>query len=69
MEKHTNIPAAATWNSDFNVWTLGEQNSEGKNIGIWQSWHIKGHLCETIDYNDGTPLFRLKVFTPMVAFR
>lgn len=64
MEKHANVPAAATWNADHNIWTLGEQNSEGKNIGIWQSWHIAGHLCETIDYNDGTPPFQVKGFHP-----
>lgn len=64
MEKHANIPAAATWNPEFNIWTLGEQNAEGKNIGIWQSWHIKGHLCETIDYNDATPPFQVKGFHP-----
>jgi antitoxin component YwqK of YwqJK toxin-antitoxin module len=64
MEKHTKIPAAATWNAADNQWELGEKNSTGNEIGIWNNWHVEGHLCGTIDYGDGTPPFPVKCFHP-----
>ncbi|HEX6427038.1 MAG TPA: hypothetical protein VF008_05100 [Niastella sp.] len=64
MEKHTNIPTAATWNAADNQWELGEKNSAGKEIGIWNNWHVEGHLCGTVDYRDGNPPFILKRFHP-----
>lgn len=64
MEKHTNIPAAATWNVADNQWELGEKNSAGKEIGVWNNWHAEGHLCRTVDYGDGNPPFPAKSFHP-----
>jgi antitoxin component YwqK of YwqJK toxin-antitoxin module len=64
MKKHSNVPAAATWNATVNQWELGERNEQGKEIGIWEAWHIEGHHCSTTDYTDGTPPFLFRRFHP-----
>ena len=64
MEKHTNVPAAATWNEKDKQWELGEKNAAEKEIGIWNNWHVEGHLCGTTDYGDGTPPFTVVRFHP-----
>jgi len=62
--KHTNIPAAAIWHDIQQEWELGERNATGKEIGLWNYWHLDGHLFCTTDYGDGTPPFLLKRFHP-----
>ena len=62
--KPVNIPAAAIWNPEWNEWMLGEQNEEGTKTGIWQEWHVDGHLCGTIDYKNGQAPFLNKRFHP-----
>lgn len=64
MERPDTIPADAQWNSEDNQWDLGQYNQAGVKTGIWQSWHIEGHLCGTLDYKDGTPPFIFKRFHP-----
>jgi antitoxin component YwqK of YwqJK toxin-antitoxin module len=62
--KHTNIPAAATWHPIQEEWELGEKDAAGKETGIWNYWHLDGHLCGTTDFGDGNPPFLLKRFHP-----
>ncbi|HEY8893486.1 MAG TPA: hypothetical protein VIM79_01680 [Niastella sp.] len=64
MEKHTNVPEAATWNAENSEWELGEMNAAGNKTGIWNHWHEKGHLCNTIDYGNDNPPFLFKRFHP-----
>lgn len=64
MEKPNTVPANAQWNPEDNQWDLGQYNQAGVKTGIWQSWHVEGHLCGTIDYKDGTPPFTFKRFHP-----
>lgn len=64
MKKHTNIPAEATWNTEDNQWELGQRNEQGKEIGIWEAWHVEGYCCGTTDYGNGTPPFLFKRFHP-----
>ncbi|AEV99088.1 hypothetical protein Niako_2752 [Niastella koreensis GR20-10] len=64
MEKHTNIPEGATWNNTYNQWELGKRNAAGKEIGIWEEWHVDGHLCGRVDYGDGAPPFITNRFHP-----
>jgi hypothetical protein len=64
MNKHKNIPATATWNAEDNQWELGQKNEQGKEIGIWEAWHVEGYCCGTTDYRDGTPPFLFKRFHP-----
>ncbi|RBL91965.1 hypothetical protein [Chitinophaga flava] len=64
MQKDKNIPVVAIWNEKNNQWESGEKNAAEKTIGIWNCWHVKGHLCATIDYGDGNPPFMVKRFHP-----
>jgi antitoxin component YwqK of YwqJK toxin-antitoxin module len=61
MEKHKNIPAAATWNEEEKQWELaGPKNAAGQRTGIWEDWHIDGHRCGVVDFGDGTPPYPIK---------
>ncbi|SEW29177.1 hypothetical protein SAMN05428988_4040 [Chitinophaga sp. YR573] len=64
MEKHKNIPAGAIWYPEYKEWMLGEQNEAGEKTGIWEEWHIDGHLCGMVDYGNGQPPFPNKRFHP-----
>ncbi|WP_146154425.1 hypothetical protein [Chitinophaga ginsengisoli] len=64
MEKHKNIPEAATWNAADNQWELGQKDEQGREIGIWEMWHTEGYYCGTTDYGDGTPPFLFRRFHP-----
>jgi len=63
MEKHKNIPAAATWD-EKGYWQLGEKNEAGKEIGIWKGWRVEGQLYWTTAYGDGNPPFLYTGFHP-----
>ena len=62
MEKHSNVPAAATWNDQDKRWELGEKNEQGKMTGIWNYWHADGDLYRTADYNDSSSPYWAKRF-------
>ncbi|RFM36825.1 toxin-antitoxin system YwqK family antitoxin [Chitinophaga silvisoli] len=64
MTKPDTVPAAAQWNTEDNQWDLGQYNATGVKTGIWQSWHLDGHLCGTVDYKEGNPPFIFKRFHP-----
>jgi len=64
MQRPDTVPANANWNPEDNQWELGQYNPANEKTGIWQSWHIDGHLCGTLDYKEGTPPFLFKRFHP-----
>jgi hypothetical protein len=69
MEKHKNIPVGAIWNAEENQWNvIGRKNEAGKEIGIWEDWHVDGYRCALADFGDGTLPFHFKRFHPDGTF-
>src|SRR5262245_54999099 len=65
MEKHKNIPAAATWNEEEKQWEArGQKNAAGDKVGLVEDWHVDGHRCGIADFGNGTPPFSFKRFHP-----